>query len=302
MKRIGLIADYRHETGAGPQVAKLLRHEGFQVVEIARGLEINDAANRARLLDWFKAVDSLYNIGRNKQASAYITLAGKKIPYINHWIGSEVLDLLNNKGSAEENRLIQEIDMHLACAPWIADELRQVGIEAQVVPIVSFDREAVLDIPPPRHAILTYLLQGRAQFYGIDAVSAAARALPHVPIYIVGNDGRGEVSLNNLIYLGWLTGGKMEEQYRKCSILLRCPRHDGLSMMVVEALGKGKEVVYNKPFPHCRLVHSEEDIIRVLKEITQLDPQANLEGHQFAMNSLSKSIVGTKLRAILDKS
>ena len=300
MKRIGVIADYRHDTGAGPQVAKLLRHEGLPVVEIQRGLDLSDGVHRARVSSLFASVDCLYSIGRNKQANAYMALADGGLPHINHWIGTEVLDLLQGVGSPEEKQRIQGIDVHLACAPWIAEELKQLAIEARVVPIVSFDRKTTLDDPPPGHAVLTYLLQGRAQFYGVDAVSVAADTFPHIPFYIVGNDGRGETARDNLVYLGWLSGDEMEELYRKCSILLRCPRHDGLSMMVVEALGKGKEVIYNHPYPHCRLARSTAEVICLLHKITESQPKANVEGHRFVNDNLSKRVVGAQMRTVLE--
>ena len=298
MIRIGLIADFRHDMNAGPQVAKLLRNEGLEVTEISRDVDLHDDDKRVHLSQLFASVDCLYNIGRNKQAGAYLDLAHRRIPYINHWIGTEVLDLVSGEGNFAGRQFIEDIDVHLACAPWIAEELKQIEITARVVPIVSFDRKMELDTPPPRHAVLSYLLQGRSKFYGIEAIAAAAKALPQIPFYIVGNDGRGEVVQDNIIYLGWLNSSEMEDCYRKCSILLRYPLHDGLSMMVVEALGKGKEVVYNHPYAHCHFVRSHEEIIEVLDEITRIEPKANVDGHRLVTNTLSKRVLGAQMRDI----
>ncbi len=289
MPRIGLIGDYRHDTCQAPQVARLLRHEGFQVIEAQKNVPLSV---QSHLLE---AADVLYNLGRNKHGSEYLRFAAlTKKPYVNHWIGSDVLEL----GPVNEDAGYEAITRHLACAPWIAAELRDHGIHADVIPLISFDQDMALDRPPAAHAVVSLLPTGKSRFYGIDGLVAAARGFPGIPFYITGNDGAGEPTLDNIHYRGWLSGPEMAALYAKCSILLRTPEHDGLSMMVIEAMGKGKEVIYSYAYPHCRLAACDDDILEAMRQITSSAPQANVEAHDYVNHELSRAVVGTALRSV----
>src|SRR5262245_496062 len=128
---VGLIADDSHPTCHGPQMAKVLRHVGLAVIEIRRNLDPSLPENRRLLDQQFGAADLLYSIGKNKRGPQYAELAkqlGKRI--VNHWVGSDALSLLQPEGPAYYRAHIPHIDRYLACAPWIADELRSVGVAA----------------------------------------------------------------------------------------------------------------------------------------------------------------------------
>ena len=65
-------------------------------------------------------------------------LFGKKV--IIHWIGSDVLYATSGEGSALD-RIVRSIayrmvDLHLAVSQALADDLKSLGIEALVVPLV----------------------------------------------------------------------------------------------------------------------------------------------------------------------
>jgi hypothetical protein len=53
----------------------------------------------------------------------------------------------------------------------------------------------------------------------------------------------------------------MEKVYKDASVLLRIVPHDGLPRMVLEALSRGRPVVYNHPFPNCTLARNVEESI-----------------------------------------
>jgi hypothetical protein len=298
MQAIGLIGDYRHDTCHAPQVARLLRHENFEVVEIPKSLPFSVPANRQLVAERFRRSDVLYSIGRNTHGGDYRLLgAAMKKQYVNHWIGSDVLAL----ASSDKRQLVEGVSRHLACAPWIAGELKAHGIDAELVPIISFDHEITMETPPAQHCVLTYLPTGKEEFYGLQGVLAAAKAFPDLVFHVTGNDGNAGEAIANMRYRGWLSAQEMAELYSQCSILLRTPDHDGLSMMVIEAMGKGKEVIYSYDYPHCRVARCGVQIVEVLKEIVAERPRANRQAHDYVTARFSKAIVGTTLRLVFER-
>ena len=50
--------------------------------------------------------------------------------------------------------------------------------------------------------------------------------------------------------MDWLDTEKLHELYRKISILIRITEHDGLPVMMLEMLGRGRWVIYSNVYPH----------------------------------------------------
>ena len=138
---------------------------------------------------------------------------------------------------------------HWAGAPWLAAELRELGISAAWVPHCWVNAPATL--PPLPDAsepftVLAYLPEGRAEFYGGEAVLRLARALPEASVLVVAAQSLPWACPSNVRCVGWVAD--MAPVYARCHVLLRLPRHDGLSFMVQEALAYGRFAVWSYPF------------------------------------------------------
>ena len=78
-----------------------------------------------------------------------------------------------------------------------------------------------------------------------------AAALPTVDFLIAGDEGTGLSATPNVKFLGRLRD--LGEVYSRTSIYLRLVKHDSLSAMVLEAMARGRHVIYSQPFPHAEL-------------------------------------------------
>jgi hypothetical protein len=135
---------------------------------------------------------------------------------------------------------------------------------------------------PEKPAVLSYWSPERRTFYGGEIVDALADEFPDVPFLVVGTDGRDEPQHPNMTYLGLL--GSLEEVYRQVGVLVRLPEHDSLSAMVLEMLGRGRQVIYNRPFPHTELAtnlaEAREALRRCLSQPGKNEAgQAYVRGH-----------------------
>jgi len=209
-------------------------------------------------------------------------LLGRKV--IIHWIGSDVMDATSNKEGSFYT-LLQKIayrmvDMHLADFEPLVDELKLLGVHATVVPLAP-------DIPllqegvtwPSEDKVFVYLPETRQEFYGSDIVFHLAQELPDVGFLITRHSGEGAPQLPNIKYLGWVDD--METVWREIKVYLRLTKHDGLSHTVIEALARGKHVIWTYEYAFCHRARTFQEAKDALRNILRQN-QPNIEGMSYA--------------------
>jgi glycosyltransferase involved in cell wall biosynthesis len=163
------------------------------------------------------------------------------------------------------------IDRHLVVSDNLAEELSRLGVETEVVPLVSEMIGEVVPLPK-LFTVLAYLPEGRGEFYGAPVVYELAARHPSWRFLILGRapTARG-LSLPNVTEFDrWLD---MHEVYPEVSALVRPTAHDGLPRMVLEALSWGRYVVFSRPFPHCLLGQTKDEVEAALVELcTRSEP------------------------------
>lgn len=172
-----------------------------------------------------------------------------------YWIGTDVQRTLADARAGSLRRHPFERarhDHHLAGAPWLAEELGAVGIQARSVlfptDLPDIDEPSPL---PERFTVMTYLPAGRSAEYGGEQLLAAARRLPEAHFRVVGgHDLRDHPP--NVEPLGWVSS--MEGLYRESSVVLRLTAHDALGATVREGLVHARHVISTHPLPHVEWV------------------------------------------------
>jgi hypothetical protein len=200
-----------------------------------------------------KACDIVYQIGGRVTQGKFLSAArllGKK-KFVMHWVGSDTLDgqkeVAQGKG---EPWVLQQIH-HWAESDWMVGEVEALGIPCDLVPLPSA-RIPEQPLPLPRDfSVLVYMPDvRRGELYGLDRILRVARELPHIPFELVGlMHGQIPDPPSNLKIHGRIPN--LQEFYRGASVVWRPVRHDGLSYMVLEALGYGRHVMWSYPFPGC---------------------------------------------------
>jgi hypothetical protein len=225
-----------------------------------------------------------------------------------YWLGTDVLHATRDaaRWPASREALARTADdLHLACAPWLADELRDLGIHAEVavIPEANGPPERVAPMPADL-TVLTYLPAGRFDFYGGSTIMAAAAELPDVRFRVVGcsPDDIPDAPAN-VRCLGWVDD--MTRMYAESSVVVRLTEHDGFGGTVVEALLHGRYAVYTHEVPHMLHVDrtSVQDLVRILGDLRdrqdagQLGP--NVAGRAYAMKEFEEQRLMSHLISLL---
>lgn len=231
----------------GRRLAALLDGAGWR----ARYLETRrwQSVAALRALHAVRRADVLYQVGGQvaRRSRPDALLAVVRRPTVMHWTGSDVLYARDVVARGRVSERLRARCTHLAGAPWLVDELRGLGIVAHWTPHSAVDAPSRLPPLPERFAVLSYLRPGREDFYGLNVLLRAARALPDVDFFVVGCERLPGATCQNLRCLGWQRD--MAPVYARTHVLLRLAAHDGLSFMVQEALAFGRYAIWNHPFP-----------------------------------------------------
>ncbi|MBR4123687.1 MAG: hypothetical protein IKT93_04650, partial [Clostridia bacterium] len=221
--------------------------------------------------------------------SAFLKLAmflKKKI--IVHWIGTDVLTY--TKRYNETKKVINKNCINLVVSDHLQEELKNIKIESVVVPIFPPDFFCETIPAPKKHSVLSYIPEFREDFYGISLVKKIAEHFKNIDFYIIANEGKNDTEkLPNMYYSGYLNATELKNLYAKCSVLFRFPEHDGLPVMMLEALGSGREVVYcyNFPYVHTPKSRDVNDIIETFNEIFNSPPKENSEAVDYVKMNYS---------------
>jgi glycosyltransferase involved in cell wall biosynthesis len=222
------------------------------------------------------------------------------IPVVVIWAGTDVLSLLRNPSALSESKKCEPI--HLAVAPWLVDELNATGIRARYMPIIGVENitAAAKGVRVPY--LLTYLPEPRREFYGRDFVYEVARGLPEMRVLVVGGGGQDPKAPPNVRYLGWRPD--LNDLYEQSFAIVRFPEHDGMSLLVLEALARGRFVIWKYPLPGVTTVSTPEGARNALSKLWEAQQRDtglyNAEGVSFIREKYEARKVARNLGQFLD--
>lgn len=289
----------------GRRLAGLLGGDGWR----AKYLETRAWQPRAALRTLRKArsADVIYLVGGQigRLSRPHLLRLALRQPIAMHWAGSDVLYARRVHAAGRVAPSLVRNVTHWAGAPWLAEELRPLDVDARWLPHSWVDPPATLPpLPSPKESpftILTYLPERRSAFYGADTVLRLARALPEVQILVTGARDLSADTPPNVRCLGWVDD--MPPLYARSHLLLRLPRHDGLSFMVQEALAYGRSVVWSYPFPGVTQATTPEGVIAAVRSAAERHTgerlQLNETGAEHVRGRFSRARIQADLRAAL---
>ena len=202
------------------------------------------------------------------------------------WIGTDVLTVLNQE--KKDNSVYQKCT-NLCEVNWIKTELQSVDIKSEVGPYITrlYHNLQNLELVKPNKkefVVMSYSGKGREEFYGINKIIKIAEKFPHIIFKIVGTEGKCYNTIpSNVYFLGWISSTK--EILEESSLFVRIPKHDGLSLSVLEALYYGKQVAFSFPLDFTYKINNEIDleacIARLYNQWEHNEDISNTDGKEY---------------------
>jgi glycosyltransferase involved in cell wall biosynthesis len=268
--------------------AELFRRAGINY-------QIVDIRSRQDYLRWimkggWRAFDAIHHLG-GKERFPGLVFRMLGMPVVWHWIGSDVSNFRKIwrggggvRGAVDRRISFRWGRAHLADSPELASELAEFGITAPVVRLLPKAVEVPLEPLPPKPVALSYWNPSSRDLYQSSLVMHLAASMPELTFLIVGDDGAGIHPLPNVKFLGRLPN--LDDVYSQVSIYIRLVKHDSLSAMVLEALARGRYVIYSKPFPHAEMATTFDQTRAALVRLVE-QTRPNEEGAAYVKSHYS---------------
>lgn len=288
----------------GQMFAQLMRGEGWEF-SFYPDSGLHNLASMAR--DLF-ACDIAYQIGGRVTLGPFLHVARvlRKKKIVMHWVGSDTLEERREVARGRSSSWVVDNIFHWADSEWLAGEVEALGISCERMPLPS---PLVPETPselPTDFSVLVYIPDvNRSYLYGLDRVLQVARDLPPVRFELVGlRNGSIVDPPPNLRIHGRIPD--LGEFYKRASVVWRPVRHDGLSFMVLEALGHGRHVLWSYKFPGCRQVHDVADARAEILRLQALHKQRRLGINSAGVRAIAEGgylprVLRAKIRARLDQ-
>lgn len=171
-----------------------------------------------------------------------------------HFVGSDVWQLYDcsMKSLQIYKDFFKQLDVKVLCeADFIQGELKQLGFDAEIVPIPPLKLFPVVPLPE-EFTVACYQPYVNADFYRPNEMYEVAKKLPDVKFKFFGNPykvGNDPALPSNIEFMGYLDN--MEEFISKCSAIMRFPIHDGLPISVLEFILAGRYALASVPVQHA---------------------------------------------------
>tara|TARA_R100001480_G_scaffold18283_2_gene27728 strand:+ start:11142 stop:12776 length:1635 start_codon:yes stop_codon:yes gene_type:complete len=220
----------------------------------------------------YKAIISMgFYVETPATPGAIFFKANKDCKKIIHFIGTDVYQLSKASFGAVRQfakNLPPFVDKILCNAPWLKEELGEMGLDAELVycPLES-EKLPFYEELPKDYTVAVYRSDTNPMYHEWFMIEAA-KALPDIKFKFFG----GEVprSLNgvpkNVEYLGRVAEEDMPELIKSTNCIARISLHDGFPASVSEWIISGREALFNiEAMPEtsfCDIQPREETIIQ----------------------------------------
>lgn len=217
---------------------------------------------------YLRRCDLAYSWGGRLSLGKFLAMARllQKKNVVMFWCGSDTLNARKEFDAGRVDPWVAE-RIHWAGSPWLAEEVRAMGLKCEYVPSTWVEVPDSIPPMPKEFSVLAHLPSaGKVELYGIDHLFAVARRLPQIKFNVVGIlPGESLNAPANVTVHGRVPS--MDPFFRQTSVFWRPARHDGLAFVSLEALAHGRHVLWTYPFPGCTVA---PDAIIGYQEIQRL--------------------------------
>ena len=236
---------------------------------------------RARLVKKYDIVHFYWAKIRIVELLVYRWVSRTRV--INHFMGTDLYHALHRSARKRlELRLCSRIAVSAVSGYLLQEELGQLGIASEVVPILSrkvVKREYVY---PSERSAIAYLPSARRDFFQHRLLLQLALDYPAVSFtWFPYEPDAGEELPGNVIVRGYIDEDEVMPEMEKHRVLLRLPVHDGgAPQTLIEALSIGRWAIWTFAQPYVCTVNGYTELKTRFGELID-HSQPNREGEAY---------------------
>ena len=233
-------------------------------------------------------------------------------PAVVHWVGTDAQIARDEFRRGDLAASVVRRPVHWCDAPWLVEEVAEMGIAAEYVtlPVVGLSR--VAPRLPAEFTVLLYLPLDAydREVFDMETLLRLPLELPTVRFLLIPSppESLTQPLPQNLDARGWVTN--MDDLYGDVSVVVRLTSHDGTSFMVLEALSRGRYVIWTFPMTGATQAQGFEAVAAELRRLYGLHQvgglHLNAEGMAFSRAAFAPEAairnIDQRLRRLLRRS
>ena len=270
-----------------------LRSQKTAFRPLGRALRVIEFANGMR------SADILLQVYADRQAvwkTKVAELLGKRS--ILYWIGSDCYGVLRGKDADMVLRMSHRAAVNLGCGPSAMTELEALGVTATEY-ITPPKLNTSLSKMPDKHAVLISVPDGREDFYGYPDLRKLIDEFPDTLFHVVRSSRRELWEARNVFYWGVIPNERMNEVFDRVSIVVRYPKHDSTSMILMESAIKGKRIISRNAFPSAWLATTYDELCSSMRRALSEPVQPHIDVREKALRLYDRKRAGEQLAHII---
>jgi hypothetical protein len=293
--RTALIWGYTHHVHA---IAQFVNAHATHWRLLPRG---GGRASRNKTLAFLPFVDAVIEFG-GPAPDALLAACARRLhkPIGVVWAGTDVLRIREN--APDIARVRARHYRHVACSAGLAAELLELGIAASELRLAVATPPETITPLPKRFSVLGYGPRSKEWLYGTDILLNVAERMPHVRFDIIGETTHRQSILPNVVYHGWLDD--VNSAIDAATVIVRPTRHDGMPLMVIEALARGRHVIWSREMDGVLYGATVEAIIGHLTHLEERhragELSLNHEGVRAVREQFDPATISAGVEAFLD--
>ena len=249
---------------------------------------------KLRLLLPFSRAFISFNGVSDRSGSLDLVLKKRK-KLVMQWHGSDVKIAIERKREGQLYAPYIDNAIHVFSAPWFEQELFGI-VDSGVYAPISFVEDFAGQHQYDAIRVLSYLAEGKEEYYGWEYIRHLAELYPTFQFTIVGTSGEQLEKIANVHFHGWVNKDLMNDLYKSHALFVRLCGHDGKSFAVSQALAMGCEVLWNYAQHGVHQVERNKESITSCFEhaiaiIEKRNFMSNQQNIQIARDELSKEQV-----------
>lgn len=225
---------------------------------------------------------------------------GKKII---HWIGTDIYNMQHKLSWTAVKNITNFLNdkefsfIHLTEAQHTQDELEELGIKSQIIPLPTKPRNPVA--LPNKFTVGVYINPTQDMYFE-SFMYEIAEAMPDITFKFFGNANMKDKKEKNKEWVGWVN---MDDFLPTISAMVRLTVHDGLPLGPIEALQAGRNVLSSTPITHALYAPYKggfpvkEDIVEQIRQLQTMP--VNTEGSKYWNTEMSHDLFRERINKLI---
>ena len=212
----------------------------------------------------------------------------RRKPVVIHWVGTDVQIALDEYRKGEISQRVAERPTHWCDAPWLVDELRTIGLISEYVPLpIPVETAPAQPLPDQFGVLLYYPVDAfDREVFDLETMLQLPAAFPQVKFTLIPSppETLAEPLPSNLEARAWVDD--MPALYNQTTAIVRLTSHDGQSFMAVEALSRGRYVIWTHPMPGCIRASGFVAVSKALRVLVEKHERGELKPNSWGRRTV----------------